>query len=66
VLERIEEDPLAITRERVSVPAWEKVVVAARSLAGMRTDAPRRRGGVIGHARAAADSRARGRKRGAA
>jgi phytoene synthase len=37
VLERIEEDPLAVTRERVSVPAWEKVIIAARSLAGMGT-----------------------------
>jgi phytoene synthase len=37
ILERIEADPLAVTRGRVSVPAWEKVVVAARSLAGMGT-----------------------------
>jgi phytoene synthase len=37
VLARIEEEPLAVTRERVSVPTWEKVVVAARSLAGRST-----------------------------
>jgi 15-cis-phytoene synthase len=35
ILERITEDPLAVTRGRVSMPAWEKVMVAARSLAGM-------------------------------
>jgi phytoene synthase len=35
ILERIEEDPLAVTRGRVSLPAWEKLVVAGRSLAGM-------------------------------
>ncbi|HEY4280546.1 MAG TPA: presqualene diphosphate synthase HpnD [Conexibacter sp.] len=58
VLERIEQDPLAITRERVSVPAWEKVVVAARSLAGMRTDSP------SGRTRGAGWSEARKRARG--
>jgi phytoene synthase len=35
ILERIEADPLAVTRGRVSVPTWEKAVIAARSLAGM-------------------------------
>jgi phytoene synthase len=35
ILERIEEDPLAVTRGRVSLPAWEKLMVAGRSLAGM-------------------------------
>jgi len=34
LLERIEADPLAVLDHRVSLPTWEKVVVAARSLAG--------------------------------
>ncbi len=33
ILERIEEDPLAVTRGRVSLSTWEKARVAARSLA---------------------------------
>jgi phytoene synthase len=36
LLVRIEADPTAVTRGRVSLPAWEKVLVAARSLAGAR------------------------------
>ena len=35
VLGRIIEDPLAVTRVRISLPAWEKVVIAGRSLAGL-------------------------------
>ncbi|HEU4979048.1 MAG TPA: presqualene diphosphate synthase HpnD [Solirubrobacteraceae bacterium] len=34
ILERIERDPSAVLRERVSLPAWEKGWVAMRSLAG--------------------------------
>ena len=34
LLVRIERDPIRVTRERVSLPGWEKAVVAARSLAG--------------------------------
>lgn len=34
ILERIERDPGAVLRERVSLPAWEKGWVAMRSLAG--------------------------------
>jgi phytoene synthase len=34
VLGRIERDPMQVTRSRVSLPAWEKVWVAALSLAG--------------------------------
>lgn len=34
VLRRIEEDPAAVMRGRVALPAWEKALVAARSLAG--------------------------------
>jgi phytoene synthase len=34
LLRRIERDPLAVLDRRVSVPAWEKAWVAARSLAG--------------------------------
>ncbi len=36
LLVRIERDPAAVTRERVSLPTWEKALVAARSLAGAR------------------------------
>jgi len=36
LLARIERDPSAVTRGRVALPAWEKVAVAARSLAGGR------------------------------
>ena len=36
VLERIEADPAQILSRRVSLPAWEKAVVAVRSLAGAR------------------------------
>lgn len=34
VLQRIEQDPAAVLRGRVSLPAWEKALVAAQSLAG--------------------------------
>ena len=34
VLRRIERDPAAVLRGRVSLPAWEKALVAAQSLAG--------------------------------
>jgi phytoene synthase len=34
LLLRIERDPEAVTRGRVSLPTWEKALVAARSLAG--------------------------------
>jgi len=34
LLDRIERDPIAVTQRRVCLPAWEKAVVAARSLAG--------------------------------
>jgi phytoene synthase len=33
ILERIEQDPLAVTRGRISLSVWEKASVAARSLA---------------------------------
>ena len=36
LLLRIERDPSSVTRERVSLPSWEKALVAARSLAGAR------------------------------
>jgi phytoene synthase len=36
LLGRIAREPLAVTRGRVSLPAWEKAYVAARSLAGAR------------------------------
>lgn len=36
LLKRIEGDPMAVTRGRVALPTWEKAVVAARSLAGVR------------------------------
>ena len=36
LLARIEGDPMAVTRGRVSLPTWEKAAVAARSLAGGR------------------------------
>jgi len=36
LLARIERDPLAVTRGRLSLPTWEKALVAARSLAGAR------------------------------
>ncbi len=35
LLDRIRRDPAAVLRGRVSVPAWEKAVVAARSLSGI-------------------------------
>lgn len=34
LLDRIDRDPLAVLQRRVSLPAWEKAWVAARSLAG--------------------------------
>ena len=34
VLRRIERDPAAVLRGRVALPAWEKALVAAQSLAG--------------------------------
>ena len=34
LLTRIERDPLAVTRGRVSVPTWEKALIAAQSLSG--------------------------------
>jgi phytoene synthase len=34
LLRRIERDPILVTHQRVSLPSWEKMVVAARSLAG--------------------------------
>ena len=34
LLTRIERDPIAVTRRRVSLPTWEKAWVAVRSLAG--------------------------------
>jgi phytoene synthase len=34
LLGRIRRDPAAVLRGRVSVPAWEKAMVAARSLSG--------------------------------
>jgi len=36
LLARIEREPMAVTRGRVSLPAWEKALVAGRSLAGAR------------------------------
>jgi phytoene synthase len=36
LLVRIEREPMAVTRGRVSLPTWEKALVAARSLAGAR------------------------------
>jgi phytoene synthase len=36
LLSRIEHDPVAVTRGRISVPTWEKAEVAARSLMGVR------------------------------
>lgn len=36
LLDRIERDPLAVTKGRLGLPAWEKALVAARSLAGAR------------------------------
>jgi 15-cis-phytoene synthase len=37
ILDRITEDPDEILRRRISLPAWEKAWLAARSLAGVRT-----------------------------
>jgi 15-cis-phytoene synthase len=37
ILDRIAEDPDEILRRRISLPAWEKAWLAARSLAGVRT-----------------------------
>lgn len=37
ILGRIEDDPLEVTRHRISLPLWEKAALAARSLAGVRT-----------------------------
>jgi phytoene synthase len=34
LLDRIRRDPSAVLRGRVSLPTWEKVLVAARSLSG--------------------------------
>jgi phytoene synthase len=34
LLVRIERDPMAVTRGRLSLPAWEKAVIAAQSLTG--------------------------------
>lgn len=36
LLARIERDPAAVTRGRLSLPTWEKALVATRSLAGAR------------------------------
>ena len=36
LLVRIEREPMAVTQGRVSLPTWEKALVATRSLAGMR------------------------------
>jgi phytoene synthase len=36
ILERIEREPEAVLRGRISLPAWEKAWLAARSLAGVR------------------------------
>jgi phytoene synthase len=36
LLVRIEREPLAVTRGRISLPTWEKALVAGRSLAGAR------------------------------
>ena len=36
ILERIERQPTEVLRRRISVPAWEKAWLAARSLAGVR------------------------------
>jgi phytoene synthase len=35
ILDRIERDPGEVLHRRVSLPAWEKAWVAARSLAGV-------------------------------
>ena len=35
ILERIDRDPGEVLQRRVSLPAWEKAWVAARSLAGV-------------------------------
>jgi len=35
LLVRIERDPMAVTRGRVSLPSWEKAMIAAQSLAGV-------------------------------
>lgn len=34
LLTRIERDPLAVTRGRISLPSWEKAFIAARSISG--------------------------------
>jgi 15-cis-phytoene synthase len=36
LLARIEQNPIEVTRGRVSLPTWEKAFVAARSVAGVR------------------------------
>jgi len=36
LLVRIKAEPIAVTRGRISLPTWEKALVAARSLAGAR------------------------------
>jgi phytoene synthase len=36
LLVRIKGEPIAVTRGRMSLPTWEKALVAARSLAGAR------------------------------
>jgi 15-cis-phytoene synthase len=35
LLVRIERDPIAVTRTRVSLPTWEKLWIALGSLAGV-------------------------------
>jgi phytoene synthase len=35
LLVRIERDPMAVTRDRVSLPVWEKGVIAAQSITGV-------------------------------
>lgn len=37
ILDRIEEDPLEVTRHRISLPAWEKATLAVRSVMGAGT-----------------------------
>jgi phytoene synthase len=36
ILERIASEPVEVLRRRISLPAWEKVWLAARSVAGVR------------------------------
>jgi phytoene synthase len=37
LLKRIEGNPIAVTQGRVSIPTWEKLSIAVRSLAGPRS-----------------------------